>query len=64
MQADLESTGTEFIGGEMSTPTTGQGGHNIFCTPQHFVMKTNVVVQISSLHYCWKLFPSIKPGHK
>jgi len=41
-----------------------EGGHNIFCPPQHFVMKSNVVVQISWLHYCWKFFPSIKPGNK
>jgi len=31
--------GTEFMG--------RRGGHNIFCLPQHFVMKSNVVVQIS-----------------
>jgi len=32
--------------GEHVPPTFGQGGHNIFCFPQHFVMKSNVVVQI------------------
>jgi len=33
---------------------------DIFCPPQHFVMKSIVVVEISCLHYCWKLLPSIK----
>jgi len=54
--------GTEFMG--------GQGGHvpsqllDIFCPLQHFVKKSNVFVQISWLHYCWKCFPSIKSGNK
>ena len=48
----------------MSPPTFGQWGHNIVCPPQHFVIKTNVVVQISWLHYCCKRFPSTKPGNK
>ena len=43
-------------------PTFGQGGHNIFCPPQHFEIKSNVFVQISRLHYCWKRFPSKKLG--
>jgi len=41
-------------------PPFGQGGYNIFCPPQHFVMKSNVVGEISWLHCC-KRFPSIKP---
>ena len=61
-------SGTEFIRdrdvGDLSPPTFGRGGHNIFCHPQYFVIKSNVVVQISWLHYCWKSFPSIKPRNK
>ena len=41
-----------------------RGRHNIFCPPQHFVMKSNVVVQISWYHYYWKCFPVIKLGNK
>jgi len=51
-------------GGDMSPQLLDRGGHNIFCPPQHFVIKSNVVVQISWLHCCWKRLPSIKPGHK
>jgi len=39
--------------GDMSSPTFGQGGHYRL-SPQYFVIKNNVVVQISCLHYCWK----------
>jgi len=42
--------GTEFMG-EHFAPTFEQGGHNIFCHPQYFVIKKNVVVQISWLQY-------------
>ena len=41
-----------------------RGAHNIVCPPQYFVIKSNLVVQISWLHYCWKCFPNIKPGNK
>jgi len=33
------------LGGHVP-PTFGQGEHNIVCPPQHFVVKSNVVVQI------------------
>jgi len=35
----------------MSPPLLNKGEHNIFCTPQCFVIKNNVVVQILWLHY-------------
>ena len=38
-----------------------RGGHNIFCPPQHFVIKNNVVVQISWLH-CQCFFLSFHKG--
>jgi len=28
----------------MFPPTFGQGGHNIFYAPQHFVIKTNIFI--------------------
>jgi len=53
-------------GGEgvaMSPTTFGQGGDIIsFVHPQHFEIKSNVFVQISRLHYCWKPFPQQKTG--
>jgi len=48
----------------MSPQLFDRGEHNIFCPPQNFVMKSYEVVQISWFHYCWKCFPSIKPGNK
>jgi len=45
-------------GGDMSTSTFGQGGHQIFYPPQHFVIKSDVIVQTSWLHYSWKCFPA------
>jgi len=45
--------GPEFKG-EHFPPTFGQGGHNIFYSSQYFVIKINVVVQISWYDYCWK----------
>jgi len=39
------------------------GGHNIFCPPQYFVIKNNVVEKILWLHYCWRP-PLLKPGNK
>jgi len=51
-------------GGGTFPPTFGHGGHSIFWTPQQVVIKNNVVVQISWLHYCWKRFSNIKPGNK
>jgi len=51
-------------GEDMSTPTFGLGGHNIFCPHQHFVIKCNVAVQIPWLHYSWKRFRCIKAGNE
>jgi len=34
-------------GGDMSPQCLDRGGHDIFCLPQHFVIKSNVSVQIS-----------------
>ena len=45
-------------------PNFWTGGHNIFCPPQYFVIKSDVFVQISWLHYCWKCFPSITSWNK
>jgi len=43
--------GTEFMGGDggKMSPTFEQGEHNIFCPSQYFVIKNNVVVQMSWL---------------
>jgi len=59
------NAGTEFMGGrgDMSPQLLDSLGHTIFCPPQHFVIKSNVFVQISWLHYCCKRFPSLKPGN-
>ena len=48
----------------MLGPSLAGGTHFIFCPPQHFLVKSNVVVQISWLHYCWKRFPSKKIGNR
>jgi len=47
-------------GGDMSPQLLDSGGHNIFCPSQHFVMKSNVVVQISWLHLLLETFPQHK----
>jgi len=62
----VRDTRDEFMGGRggHGPQLLDKGGHNIVSPPQHFVMKSNVVVQISWLHYRWKRFPSIKPGNK
>jgi len=44
-------------GRDMSLTTFGQGGHNIF-SPQHFVIKNNVVLRISWLLYYGKASPT------
>jgi len=35
-----------------------RGGHNIFCLPRHFVIKSNVVVQIS----CYVTVGNVSPA--
>ena len=43
----------------------GDGGEIISFVPLNILfMKSNVVVQISWLHYSWKRFPSINPRNK
>ena len=45
------------LGGHVP-PTFGQGEHNIVCPPQHFVVKSNVVVQIS----CYFTVGNVSPA--
>jgi len=40
-------------------PTFGQGRTQNILSPQLFVIKNNVVVQVSLLHYCWCKVPCI-----
>ena len=42
--------------GDMSPPTFGPGGHYIFCPPQYFVIKNNVVEQICNCRN-WIVIP-------
>jgi len=53
----MYDAGTEFKGVHVP-PTFVQGGTYYLLSPQHFVIKNNVVVQISWLHYCCKRFPA------
>ena len=54
----MYDAGIEFKGGTCP-PNFWTGGDIIsFVLPQHFVIKSNVVVQISWLHYCCKRFPA------
>ena len=46
----------QVYGGGHVPPNFWTGGHNIVCPPQHFVIKSNVIVRISWLHFCWKCF--------
>jgi len=34
----------------MSPQQLDKGGHNVYCPPKHFVIKNNVVVQISTMN--------------
>ena len=56
--------GTEFKGATCPPQLLDREDIISFCPPQHFVIKSNAVVQISWLHYCWKRYPCIKPGNK
>ena len=56
--------GPSLKGGEGTCPPNFRTvGDIISFVPQYFVIKNNVVVQFSWLHYCWKSFHSIKPGN-
>jgi len=43
--------GTKFQGGHV-LPAFGQVGIQYLLSPQYFVIKNSIVVQISWLHYC------------
>ena len=43
-------------------PNFGQGRHNIFCPPQHSVIKSNVVVQVSCYFAVGNVFPAYNQG--
>jgi len=53
---DMREAGTELKRGtgEHVFPNFWPGGGQHLLSPQHFLIKNNVVVQISRLHYCCK----------
>ena len=60
MLSDVEEARDRVYGGTggLVPPTFGHGGHNIFCPSQHFVIKRNVVVQIS----CYFAVGNVSPA--
>jgi len=60
----IEARRDRVCGSDMSPKLLDRGNKISFVPPQFFVVKNNVIVQISWLHHYWKRFPSIKPGNK